>query len=152
MIDYTTATFRVTIHTGEQAEIRPMRHEDLPLLMRPEGELDPRWKALRWLCEDAMIPPAYDCLAWLDSGRLFLPADGQGGSESYDARGPQTAYATPVVDAKGHVIEDGRYNARWYDAATGKPAVARSSAPIWSHHTGALGAGNIELRPIVEEN
>ena len=150
LTNHDTDTFRVTIHTGEEAEIRPLRPEDLPVTWRPEAPIDPRWQALRWLSPDETAAPGYDCVAWLDRGRLFLPGDGQGGPHAFDERGPQTEYVAGRAGPDGTIVEPARINGRWYDAATGERATPRTSAPLWSHRTGTLGPGNIELRPVVE--
>lgn len=146
-------TFEVTICTGDKAEIRPLTRQDLIARGRAADANDPideRWMALRWLGENETPAPGFDCVAWLDRGRLFLASDGQGGLMDYDPRGPQTEYVPARTDAQGRVIEEARINGHWYDAATGERAVSRSNAPLWSTRTGPLGEPNIELREVSE--
>lgn len=126
---------------GHPYEIRPMTAEDIRWAHRhadgtprqwPDDEtppweilFDPRWHVCRWLGEDQTEAPGYDCPAWVDRGRVFLPNDGTNATLDFYHEGPKAG--------------EGRI---WHEAGTGRPAVWRTSAPLWVNHTGPLQPGH----------
>lgn len=121
----------ITTYSGAQCMIRPLLPADLN--SRDEGaQIDPRWCALRWLGDDAQAPGEFHCVAWLDHGRLFIPVDGQSLTGEFVPDG------TPDV---GGILNYRRGG--WYDAETGRMALARTSMPVWHQRTGLVVHGSL---------
>lgn len=126
----------VAIHTGSQCLIRPLAAADLAGTVDEGADIDPRWCALRWVGGGE---PAgeFDCVAWLDAGRLFIPADGQ------SLLGEFVPDGVPNV---GSFWNYRRVNG-WYDAETGRLAIPRTSMPLWYQKTGPVARGPIPTLP-----